>query len=292
MFRGIITALTTPFTKSGELDINAWREFINWQISEEVDGLAVLGSTGEAPTITMEERDVLVKSAIELAKNKLPTMIGCGSNSTATAIKYTQHAKECGAEAALIVAPYYNKPTQEGLYQHYKAINDNVNLDIYIYNCPSRSVVNISDETIGRLSQLKNIKGIKDASGDIERPFSLKRFIEKDDFIQLTGDDPLAVAFNASGGKGCISVASNVAPRLCGQIQQATFSGDYGSAQNFHQRLWPLYQALFCETNPVPAKYALSLLGKMDEQVRLPLVGLMPESKERVKDALKASGVY
>lgn len=291
MFRGIITALATPFTKDGVIDVNAYKEFITWQISEEVDGIVVLGSTGEAPTVNMEERDALVKAAISIAKNKVPVMVGCGTYSTETTIKYTKHAKDCGAEAALIVAPYYNRPTQEGLYQHYKAINDNVNLGIYIYNCPIRSVVNISDETVGRLSQLKNIKGIKDASADIKRPFSLREHLQNDDFIQLTGDDPFAVAFNASGGKGCISVASNVAPKLCGKIQQATFSEDYGTAQDIHQKLWPLYQALFCETNPAPVKFALSLLDKMNENVRLPLVGLMPENKKHVKDALKASGV-
>lgn len=287
MFHGAITALVTPFNKDGSLDMKAFQSLVEWQIAEGINGLLACGSTGETPTITFEERKIIIKSCLTLAHAKVPVMVGTGSNCTRTTIEYTKSAKELGANAALIVAPYYNKPTQEGLYQHYKAVSDAVDIPIYIYNIPGRSVVNISDETIARISELKNIKGLKDSTGTADRVISLKKLLKNNDFIQLCGDDPLAIEFNKNGGLGCISVASNILPKECTQIQTLLRDGNISEAEKLQNKLSPLYEAIFCETNPSPTKYALSLMNKMNDNVRLPLVGLQNKSKEFVEKTLR-----
>lgn len=291
MFSGAITALITPFSQDGSVDHTALEKHVNWQIEQGIHGLVACGTTAETPTLTHDERNAITKTILTTTNKRVPVMVGTGSNCTRTTIEYTKEAKKAGADAALIVAPYYNKPTQEGIYQHYKAVNDAVDLPIYIYNIPGRSVVNISDETIARLAQLKNIKGIKDSTGTSERAVTLANLLKRDDFVQLCGDDPLAISFNANGGVGCISVASNVTPKECAAMQNFIKEGRNAEALKIQKRLMPLYSAIFCETNPSPTKFALSLMNRANDNVRLPLVTLGDKSKDTVKETLKSLGL-
>lgn len=284
-FKGIYTALITPF-KNGKVDESAFQAFVEWQIREGVHGLVPCGTTGESPTLSHEEHKRVVELCVEAAAGKVPVMAGTGSNSTDEAIMLTRHAKKAGASGALVVAPYYNKPTQEGLFQHYKAIHDACELPIIIYNIPGRSVVNITDETLARLAQLPRIAGVKDATGDLARPYTLRALVKKP-LQLLSGEDMTAVAFNASGGQGCISVASNIVPRQCALVQEACLSGDFTRALALHDPLTELNQALFCETSPVPVKFAAQLLGKCSDDVRLPLVTPSDTTKTRMTQALK-----
>jgi 4-hydroxy-tetrahydrodipicolinate synthase len=289
-FQGSIPALITPMN-NGAVDEAAFRKFVAWQIKEGSHGLVPVGTTGESPTVTPIEHKRLIQICVEEANGKVPVIAGAGSNNTVEAIEYASHAKSAGADAALIVAPYYNKPTQEGLYQHYKAIADAVDIPIFIYNVPGRTVVALSVETIDRLvKDCKNIVGTKDATADLTRP-SRQRLESGEGFIQLSGEDGTALGFNAHGGVGCISVTANVAPRLCAEFQEATLKGDYKAALKLQDRLMPLHHALFIETNPSPVKYAVSLLGHCNPEARLPMVPLMESTKAAVKDAMRHAGL-
>ena len=288
-FRGSFTALVTPF-KNGAVDEKAFRELVEWQISEGTNGLVPVGTTGESPTLSHEEHRQVVQWCVEQVRGRIPVIAGAGSNSTAEAIDFSRHAEKVGASAVLIVTPYYNKPTQEGLYQHYKAINDAIGIPIIIYNIPARSVIDMSVDTMKRLFELKNIAGVKDATANVVR-VSQQRAAMGPDFNQLSGEDASAIGFNAHGGHGCISVTSNVAPRLCAEFQGACLKGDYAAALKLQDKLLPLHTNLFIETNPSPAKYALSLLGKCADTVRLPLVPLSDKSKAVVRDAMVHAGL-
>ncbi|PKU23091.1 4-hydroxy-tetrahydrodipicolinate synthase [Telmatospirillum siberiense] len=289
MFKGSITALITPF-RDGRLDEAGFQSFVEWQIAEGTDGFVPCGTTGESPTLSHEEHHRVVELCVEVAKGKVPVIAGAGSNSTAEAIDLARHAKKAGADAALVVTPYYNKPTQEGLYQHFKAINDAVDIPIIIYNIPGRSVVDMSVETMARLAKLANIVGVKDATNDIIRPLRTRLAIGSQ-FCQLSGEDANAVAFLAQGGVGCISVTSNVAPRLCARLQDAWAAGDYATVYDLRDKLMPLHDSMFSETNPAPVKYGVSLLGKSDGTLRLPLVEISEANKQKVKSAMQALGL-
>jgi 4-hydroxy-tetrahydrodipicolinate synthase len=289
MFKGSITALVTPF-RDGAVDFEAFEAFVDWQISEGTHGLVPVGTTGESPTLSHDEHKRVVESCIRVANGRVPVIAGAGSNNTAEAIDLAQFAEKAGANALLVVTPYYNKPNQEGLYQHFKAINDAVGLPIFIYNIPGRSVIDMSVETMARLNELKNIIGVKDATGKVER-VSAQRQAMGPGFIQLSGEDGTALAFMAHGGHGCISVASNVAPRLCAEFQEACMRGDYATALDCQDRLFPLHTALFVEPNPQPAKYALSLLGKMKNELRLPLVQASQATEAIVRKAMEHAGL-
>lgn len=289
-FRGSIPALITPM-KNGKVDEAAFRKLVNWHIAEGSHGLVPVGTTGESPTLDPDEHKRVIEICIEEAKGRVPVIAGTGSNSTAEAIEYTEHAKKAGADAALVVVPYYNKPTQDGLYAHFKAIADAVDIPIFVYNVPGRTVANITVETLARLSKdCKNIVGTKDASADLTRP-SLQRLASGESFIQLSGEDGTALAFNAHGGVGCISVTANVAPRLCSQFQEATLKGDYAAALKLQDRLMPLHKALFVETSPSPVKYAASLLGLCEAEARLPMVPVTEPTKKLVREALVHAGL-
>lgn len=289
MFRGSITALITPF-RDGQVDQAAFQAFVDWQIVEGTHGLVPTGTTGESPTLSHAEHKRVVELCIEAAAGRVPVMAGTGSNSTEEAIALTRHAREAGADAALVVTPYYNKPTQDGLYAHFKAIAEAVEIPIYIYNIPGRSVVNMSVEIMARLAELPNIAGVKDATGDLTRP-SLQRWKCGKDFTQLSGEDGTALGFNAHGGVGCISVAANVAPRLLSRFQIATLQGDYATALELQDQLMPLHHALFVETNPGPIKYAASLLGKCTPDLRLPLVAVSDATRQTVRAAMDHAGL-
>ncbi len=284
-FKGVYTALLTPF-KDGKVDEKAFQSFVQWQIGEGIHGLVPCGTTGESPTLSHEEHKRVVALCVEVAAGKVPVMAGTGSNSTDEAIMLTQHAKKAGADGALVVAPYYNKPTQEGIFQHYKAIAESCDLPIIIYNIPGRSVINISDDTLARLSEVPNIAGVKDATADLARVYTLRSKLKKP-LQLLSGEDMTAIAFNASGGHGCISVTSNIMPKRCAEIQEATLSGDYKKALELNDPLVPLHNIMFCETSPAPVKFAASLMGKCQADVRLPLVGLQEESKQQITQVLK-----
>lgn len=277
--------------KNGSVDEAAYRKFVAWQIKEGSHGLVPVGTTGESPTVTPEEHKRLIEICIEEAKGKVPVIAGAGSNNTAEAIEYAAHAKKAGADAALIVVPYYNKPTQEGIYQHYRAIAKAVDIPIFVYNVPGRTVANCSVETLDRLAKdCPNIVGTKDASADLTRP-SRQRLMTGEKFIQLSGEDGTALGFNAHGGVGCISVTANVAPRLCAELQEATLKGDYKKAIAIQDRLMPLHHALFVETNPGPVKYAVSLLGHCTPEARLPMVPVTDATKQMVRDAMVHAGI-
>src|SRR5689334_16629949 len=263
MFQGSITALITPF-RNGEVDEKAFQTFVDWQIKNGTKALVPCGTTGESPTLSHEEHMRVVELCIEAAARRVPVIAGTGSNSTAEAIDFTRHAKRAGADAALVVTPYYNKPTQEGMFLHFTAIADAVDLPLFIYNIPPRSVVDMSVETMARLAKHRNIVGVKDATANLTRPLHTKRACGED-FIQLSGEDHTALAFNAAGGVGCISVTANVAPRLCAEMHKAWREGRIVEAQAIQDRLVPLHDALFSETSPGPVKYAASLLGKTSE---------------------------
>jgi 4-hydroxy-tetrahydrodipicolinate synthase len=288
-FRGSFTALVTPF-KNGSLDEAAFRAFVNWQIEEGTHGLVPVGTTGESPTLSHDEHNKVVEWCIAEAKGRVPVVAGAGSNSTREAIELSQHAEKAGADAVLVVTPYYNKPTQEGLYQHYKAINDAIGIPIIIYNIPGRSVIDMSVDTMKRLFALKNIAGVKDATANVMR-VSQQRAAMGSDFNQLSGEDGTAIGFMAHGGHGCISVTSNVAPRLCSELQNACLKGDFSTALQLQDKLLPLHTNLFIETNPSPAKYALSLLGKCADTVRLPMVPVSDATKQAVRSAMVHAGL-
>ena len=289
MIKGSIVALITPF-KNGGIDEKGFQSFVDWQIKEGTHGLVPCGTTGESPTMSHEEHNRVVELCIEAAGKRVPVIAGTGSNSTEEAISLTRHAKKAGADAALIVTPYYNKPTQEGLYQHFKAIAEAVDLPIIVYNIPPRCVVDISVETMARIAKLPNIIGVKEATGDVTRFTRHRRVIGKD-FVQLSGDDALALAQMAHGGVGCISVTANVAPRQLSEFQNACLGGDFVKARSLHDRLAPLHEALFAETSPAPIKYAVSLLGKCSPTVRLPLVEPQDATKQRVREAMTGAGL-
>ena len=290
MFKGSLVALITPMRPDGSIDEKAYAEFVDWQIKEGTHAVVPVGTTGESPTLSHKEHERVVEIAIEVAKGRVPVIAGAGSNSTEEAISLTRHAKEAGADAALIVTPYYNKPTQEGMYLHFKAIADAVDLPIIIYNIPPRSVVDMTPETMGRLAKHKNIIGVKDATANLARPLHQRRTCGED-FCQLSGEDHTALAFNAAGGVGCISVTANVAPRLTSEMQTAWMEGRLAQAMAIQNRLVPLHDALFAETSPGPVKFAASLLGKTTERCRLPLAPLMGPTRERVRVAMTDVGL-
>ena len=290
MFRGSFTALVTPF-KNGGLDERAFRDLVEWQIAEGTDGLVPVGTTGESPTLSHDEHHKVVEWCIDQAKGRVPVIAGAGSNSTAEAIDLSKHAEKAGANAVLIVTPYYNKPTQDGLYRHYKAINDAINIPIIIYNIPPRSVIDMLPETMGRLAHdFRNVVGVKDATGKVER-VSEQRLACGTDFIQLSGEDASALGFNAHGGVGCISVTANVAPRQCAEMHEAWQRGDAREALAIHTRLTPLHRALFIEANPGPVKYALARLGRCSAEIRLPLVEPAEPSRPVIDAALVSAGL-
>jgi 4-hydroxy-tetrahydrodipicolinate synthase len=289
MFKGSIVALITPF-RDGQVDEDGYRAFIEWQIGQGTEGLVPCGTTGESPTLSHSEHMRVVEICIETAAKRVPVIAGTGSNSTAEAIELTRHAKKAGADAALIVTPYYNKPTQEGLYQHYKAVHDEVDIPIIIYNIPARCGIDMSVETMARLAELPNIVGVKDATQDLARPIRTRAAIGPQ-FCQLSGEDGTALPFLAGGGQGCISVSANVAPALCAELQRSWREGDIARAAAIQDRLAPLNAAMFCETNPGPVKYAASLLGKCHPAPRLPLVEISEQSKRVVKGAMVAAGI-
>jgi len=289
MFRGLYTALITPF-KNGNIDEKAFQSLVEWQIKDGVHGLVPCGTTGESPTLSHDEHRRVVSLCVEIAKGKVKVLAGSGSNSTEEAIMLTSHAKKAGADGALIVAPYYNKPGQEALYQHYKAIAKAVDIPIIIYNIPGRSVVDIKDETLARLAKIPNIVGVKDATGDLARVSTLRIQAGKD-FIQLSGEDMTALAFNVLGGVGCISVTSNIAPRLCAELQNLTLKGEFTKALAIQDKLASLHVAMFCETSPGPVKWAASLMGLCQPDLRLPLVEISDAAKEKVQDAMKKAGL-
>ncbi|WP_370674090.1 4-hydroxy-tetrahydrodipicolinate synthase [Pleomorphomonas sp. PLEO] len=289
MFKGSITALVTPF-RDGAIDWNAFEAFVDWQVTEGSHGLVPVGTTGESPTLSHDEHKRVVEACIKVAAGRVPVIAGAGSNNTAEAIDLAQFAEKAGANALLVVTPYYNKPNQEGLYRHFKAINDAVGLPIFIYNIPGRSVIDMSVETMARLNELQNIVGVKDATAKVER-VSAQRHAMGPGFIQLSGEDGTALAFMAHGGHGCISVTANVAPRLCAEFQTACLAGDFAKALSIQDKLYPLHHALFIEPNPQGAKYALSLIGKMQNELRLPLVPVAPSTETALRKALEHAGL-
>jgi len=293
MFKGSIVALITPF-KNNKLDEECYISLIHHHMKNGTSGLVPAGTTGESPTLNHEEHEKVIKLCVDESKGKIPVIAGTGSNSTDEAISLTKYAEKIGANAALVVTPYYNKPTQEGLYQHYKAINDNCSIPIIIYNIPPRSVVDMSVDTMARLYELKNIIGVKDATGDLNRVDQQKKKMGPD-FVQLSGEDGTALEFNLRGGVGCISVSANVAPKLCSEFQEASISKNNSNllskAKEINEKLMPLHKSLFIESSPSPVKYAASLLNLAPEDVRLPLVKVEEETKKTVKSALIHAGL-
>jgi len=290
MFKGSNVAIVTPFNNN-KLDEEAYIKLINFHLENGTNGLVPAGTTGESPTLSHEEHEKVIEICIKEAKGKIPVIAGTGSNSTDEAVALTKHAEKAGADGALIVTPYYNKPTQEGLYQHYKKINDNTTLPIIIYNIPSRCVIDMSVDTMARLFELKNIVGVKDATGDLNR---LDQTISKlgNEFIQLTGEDGLAYEFNRRGGVGVISVTANIAPKLCSDMQKFSKSksdNELKEAERINKILQPVHKSLFIESNPAPVKYAAKLLGLCSDDIRLPLVKIKKETEEEIKKALKSA---
>lgn len=289
MFRGSIVALVTPF-RNGSFDEQAYRELIDWHIESGTDALVPVGTTGESPTLSHAEHHKVVEVCIDQTKGRVPVIAGAGSNSTDEALSLTLHAQEAGADAVLIVTPYYNKPTQEGLFQHYRAIHDGSDIPIIIYNIPGRSIIDMSPATMARLAELPRIVGVKDSTADIVRPLETAKQCGAE-FAQLSGEDGNAVAFLAHGGHGCISVTANIAPALCAEMHDAWAAGDASRALSVHQKLLPLHKALFCEASPAPAKYALAKLGRIDPEIRLPLVPLSEAGRTQVDRALREVGL-
>ena len=289
MFKGSIVAMITPFA-DGEVDEGAIRKLVDWHLDQGTHGIVPCGTTGESPTLSHDEHNRVTEIVIDQAAGKLPVIAGAGSNSTREAIALTQHAKEAGADATLHVTGYYNKPNQEGIYQHFKAINDAVDLPIIVYNIPPRAIVDISVETMARLAELPNVVGVKDATMDLSRP-SREQMAIDGEWNQLSGEDGTALAYMAHGGDGCISVSANVAPRLCSEFQEACMAGDFKTAQEYQDRLMPLHASLFLEPSPGPVKFAASALGLCSDEVRLPLVGPTDGTKEKVRGALRHAGL-
>ena len=289
MLKGSIVALATPFL-GDKVDEKAFQELVDWQINQGTNGLLPVGTTGESPTLSHEEHKRVVEMCIDISSNRVPVLAGAGSNSTDEAIALAKHAKDAGADAVLVVTPYYNKPTQGGLFAHFKAIHDQVDIPIIVYNIPGRSVVDINQSTLVKLAELTNIIGIKDATSNISR-VSSTRLILGSEFCQLSGEDATALAFMAHGGHGCISVTANVAPKLCSDFYDAWFNNDPVSALSINDKLMPLHISLFLETSPTPVKFALSLLGKSSEDVRLPLVKLNDKTKQKIEAAMRSAGL-
>ena len=289
LYTGSFTALVTPF-KDGAFDEAAFRKFVDWQITEGTDGLVPCGTTGESPTLSHDEHRLVTEVCIEVAAGRVPVMAGCGSNSTSEAVGLVKHAEEAGANSVLVVTPYYNKPNQEGLKQHFLAVAAATSLPVFIYNIPGRSIVDMTPETMGELAKVDNIVGVKDATADPVRPV-MQRFACGADFCQLSGEDATILPFMAQGGHGCISVSSNVAPRLCAQFHDAWAAGDLAKAQEINDQLMPLHKNLFIEPNPQGAKYALKLLGICEEELRLPMVPVAPDTQAKIRDAMVHAGL-
>ena len=289
MFRGSLPALITPF-RDGAVDFEALESLVEWHIAEGSHGLVPVGTTGESPTLTHDEHEAVVEAVVKAVKGRIPVIAGAGSNNTVEAIRLIKHAEKVGADAALVVTPYYNKPTQAGLLAHYRALHDASNLPIVIYNIPPRSVIDMAPETMGELARLPRIVGVKDATGKIER-VSQQRQTCGPDFVQLSGEDATALGFNAHGGVGCISVTANVAPRLCAEFQEATLRGDFAKALGYQDRLMPLHTAIFIEPGVAGAKYAMSRLGLCRNEVRLPLVGVTERVAAAIDAALRHAGL-
>ncbi|MBR2124278.1 MAG: 4-hydroxy-tetrahydrodipicolinate synthase [Acetobacter sp.] len=289
-FSGSITALITPMNQDGSLDFASFENLVDWQIREGTSALCAVGTTGECPTLSHHEHHAVVESAVKTASGRVPIIAGAGSNSTAESITLAQHAERVGASAVLVVTPYYNKPTQEGLYRHFMAVADAISIPIILYNIPSRSIIDISVSTMARLAKHGNIIGVKDSTTDLMRPLQVRAAIEKP-FNQLSGEDGTSVAFLATGGDGCISVTSNIAPALCAAVQTAWKEGRVQEAMALQDKLLPLHETLFCESNPGPVKYAASLLGLAGETCRLPLAPIREESRQKVREALKSVGL-
>ncbi|MBI1300107.1 MAG: 4-hydroxy-tetrahydrodipicolinate synthase [Alphaproteobacteria bacterium] len=289
MFYGSITALITPF-KDGQVDFPAFENLVEWQIENGTHAVVPCGTTGESPTLTVEEHKAIVQRCVDVVKGRIPVIAGSGSNSTKKTIELTQIAKDAGADAALIVTPYYNKPTQEGLYQHFKAIHDEVDLPIVLYNIPGRSVVDMSVDTVVRLSELSNIVGIKDSHDDLSRPLFIHQ-ATKDGFCQLSGDSITSVGYMAQGGDGCISVTANIAPALSAQMHNAWRSKDFETVATCRDKLSYLDRDIFCESSPAPVKYGAKLLGLCEDEVRQPLLPASADARKKVENALKHAGI-
>ena len=289
MFQGSMPALVTPI-RNGELDLDALKQLVEWHIEEGSTGLVPVGTTGESPTLSHEEHETVVEEVVKAAAGRVPVIAGAGSNNTVEAIRFMRFAEKVGAAAALVVTPYYNKPTQRGLLAHFTALHDCCDLPIIIYNIPPRSVIDMTPATMGELAKLPRIVGVKDATGDITCVSKQRETCGKD-FMQLSGEDASALGFNAHGGIGCISVTANVAPRLCAEFQNATLEGDYAKALEYQDRLMPLHEAIFIEPGLVGAKYGLSKLGLCAEEVRLPLTGLEDSTKAAIDDAMRHAGL-
>ena len=289
MFKGSMTALVTPF-RNGELDLDTLKKLVDWQIGEGTTGLVPVGTTGESPTLSHAEHETVIETVVRAAAGRVPVIAGAGSNNTAEAIRFTRFAHGVGADAALVVTPYYNKPTQRGLIAHFTAVHDCADIPIIIYNIPGRSIIDMSPSTMGRLAQLPRIIGVKDATGDVSR-VSQQRASCGADFVQLSGEDASALGFNAHGGVGCISVTANVAPGLCAEFQRATLAGDYARALDLQDRLMPLHEAIFIEPGLVGAKYALSRLGLCATEIRSPLTELEASTKSAIDAAMTHAGI-
>jgi len=289
MFKGSFPALVTPF-KDGELDLDTLKKLVEWHIDHGSHGLVPVGTTGESPTLSHREHELVIEEVVKAAAGRIPVIAGAGSNNTVEGVRLIQHAESVGADAALVVTPYYNKPTAAGLIAHFTSLHDASNLPIVIYNIPGRSVIDMKPDTMGELAKLPRIIGVKDATGDIAR-VSQQRAACGADFVQMSGEDATALGFNAHGGVGCISVTANVAPKLCAEFQEATLAGDYAKALEYQDRLMPLHEAIFIEPGLAGAKYGLSLLGMCSEEVRLPLFGLTDGTKAAIKAAMQHAGI-
>ena len=289
MFKGSMPALVTPFT-NGEVDFDALKKLVDWHVDQGSHGLVPVGTTGESPTLTHDEHEEVVAQVVKAAAGRVPVVAGAGSNNTIEGERFMKHAQSVGADAALVVTPYYNKPTQRGMVAHFTALHECCDLPIIIYNIPGRSVVDMLPMTMGELAKLPRIIGVKDATGDIAR-VSQQRMTCGADFIQLSGEDATALGFNAHGGTGCISVTANVAPKLCAAFQEATLAGDYTKALAYQDKLMPLHEAIFIEPGLAGAKFAMSELGLCSDEVRLPLTTLENGTKERIRGAMRHAGL-
>ena len=289
MFKGSLPALVTPFA-DGAVDWDALKKLVDWHVDQGSHGLVPVGTTGESPTLSHVEHEQVVAEVVKAAAGRIPVIAGAGSNNTVESVRFMKHAQAVGADGALVVTPYYNKPTQRGLIAHFTAVAESCDLPIVIYNIPGRSVVDMTPATMGELAKLPNIVGVKDATGDIAR-VSKQRMTCGADFIQLSGEDATALGFNAHGGVGCISVTANVAPKLCAEFQEATLAGDYAKALEYQDKLMPLHEAIFIEPGLVGAKYAMARLGMCSEEVRLPLTGLLDETKAIIDAAMAHAGL-
>lgn len=286
MFKGSIVALITPFY-NGKVDYSALKNIVDWHVEQGTHGIVPVGTTGESPTLTPQEHIDIIKTVVEQAAGRIPVIAGAGSNNVIEAMEYTQEAEAAGVDATLHVAGYYNRPSQKGLLAHYKAVHDAASKPIILYNIPSRAVVNIEPETLAELAQLPRIRGVKDATGDLARPWIERQLIQQHDFCWLSGEDATAVAYNISGGQGCISVTANIAPKLCAQMQDACLNGQWEQAVKLQDRLLPLHQAMFAEPSPAPVKYAASLLNLASAHCRVPIVELSDSTKYRIEEAMR-----